>query len=103
MRVGYSILREIHRKENLPESGHYGIKDIEFERMIKLLEKQGYLERVLRVGDKVSLRPAKLTRKGEVFLEEYKSLEITYPKDKKDLINWIQTDKIKYSNDASKE
>ncbi|MEK3882121.1 hypothetical protein [Paenibacillus sp. PL2-23] len=103
MRVGYSILREIHWKENMPESRHYGLKDFEFERMIKLLEREGYLERVLRAGDKFSLRPAKLTRKGEVFLEENKDLEDTYPIDKKELITWIQVDKLKYSNDASEE
>jgi|SRR5690606_13097156 len=103
MRVGYSILREIHRKEYVPESGHYGIKVVEFERMIKLLEKQGYLERVLRAGDEFSLRPARLTQKGEDFLEEYRILEDIYPKENKELINWVQIDKIMYSNDASEE
>ncbi len=103
MRVGYSILREIYRKEFLPESCHYGLKDSEFERMIRLLEKEGYLDRVLRAGDKFSLRPARLTCKGEQFLKEHSNLEETYPKERIDLIKWIQADRLVYSNDATSE
>lgn len=71
MRVGYSILREINNKTMELTAASYGLKEYEFERMIKLLEHKGFVERVLRVGDKLSLKPAKLTEKGSIFLKEH--------------------------------
>jgi len=100
VRGGYSILREIHRKNHIPEGKDYGISDREFDNMIRLFEKQGYLERVLRVGDSYSLKPAKLTPKGINFLEEKSDYEETYPPTRNGLIEWVKPEKEQYSNDA---
>lgn len=102
MKGGYSILREIHRKDYIPEGKDYGIKDHEFESMIRLLEKQGYLERVLRAGDAYSLKPAKLTLKGLQLLEDKSDYEETYPT-RDGLIEWVRSEKEQYSNDAEDE
>ncbi|MDQ0115637.1 YjcQ family protein [Paenibacillus harenae] len=103
MRVGYSILKELKNKTDGIFATNYGLKDIEFERMIKLLEKQGYIERVLRVGDNFSLRPARITDKGENFLIEHSLMEEEYPKTKEALNAWVQLDKLKYSNGAEED
>lgn len=91
----------MNKKERLPEGRHYGLRDIEFENMIKFLEKKGFIERVLRVGDHYSLKPAILTQKGERFLLENKELEESYPADRDELMNWVEIDKKMYSNDAA--
>lgn len=98
MRVGYSILKEISIKSDDIVATNYGLEDIEFERMIKLLEKTGYIEHVLRVGDNFSLKPARLTEKGKCFLIEHLQLEGEYPNSKEAIKGWVEVDKIKYSN-----
>ncbi|MEZ2719544.1 hypothetical protein [Niallia circulans] len=103
MRVIYSVLREIDKGESLPTAEDYGFKQREFENFIFDLEKGGYVERVLRMDTFFSLKPARLTKKGHDILEEYKELEKSYPKNKKDIIMWIQVDKEMYSNDAEEE
>jgi DNA-binding PadR family transcriptional regulator len=95
MRVGFSILNEIKDKRAALSGQVYGIKDIEFERMIKLLEKQGYIERVLRVGDRFSLKPARLSEKGERFLMEHAELADEYPDSMEELKEWVRADRAK--------
>ncbi|OUS78598.1 hypothetical protein B1748_00535 [Paenibacillus sp. MY03] len=95
MRVGFSILKEIQVKRTGISGELYGLKDIEFERMVKLLEKQGYLERVLRVGDRFSLKPARLLEKGEMFLEEHARLADEYPDSIGELKEWVRADRAK--------
>lgn len=102
LRVGYSILREIHKKEFIPEAKDYGLKEWEFEKMIRFLEKKSYLERVLRVGNEFSLKPAQLTEQGIRLLkdiQEKEHYEDIYP-ERKDLKAWVQADKEKWSNGA---
>lgn len=101
MRVGYSILREINNKTNGLVSSDYGLKEFEFDRMVKLLEK--LIERVLRTGEKISLRPAKITEKGISYLKENSQLEEHYPFSKSELKEWVQEDKLRYSNGADAE
>ncbi|NMO97119.1 hypothetical protein [Paenibacillus lemnae] len=103
MRVGYSILREIHKKEFTPESKDYGIQEHEFLRMVKLLEKQGYLDKILVVGDFYSLKQTRITDKGIRFLKEHFDLETIYPAHRSDLVNWIQVDKTLYGNGADSD
>ena len=81
MKIGYSVLREIDKKEFIPTGHDFGITDVEFENLIKLLENKGYIERVLRVGDKyyLSIKNARLTEKGLFFLEQHKHYEESYP------------------------
>ncbi|MBO2946045.1 hypothetical protein JJQ72_18880 [Paenibacillus sp. F411] len=100
MRVGYSILKEIHNNEFTPEAKDYGLEDHEFIRMVKLLEKKGYLENILIVGDFFSLKQTKLTIKGIHFLAEHSDLDIHYPTSRSERIAWIQEDKRMYSNGA---
>ncbi len=94
MKIGYSILREIDIKDFIPTGSDYGITDVEFENLIKLLENMGHVERVLRVGDKYwySIKNARLTKVGLVFLEQHKHYEETYP-DRSQLKSWIKTDR----------
>ncbi|MCT8138503.1 hypothetical protein H1D32_12585 [Anaerobacillus sp. CMMVII] len=78
LRVGYSVLREIHRRHFEPNANDYGLEEIEFEKFIILLERKGYIERVLWVNDMYSLKPARLTEKGIELLESNKHFEQTY-------------------------
>ncbi|MFB5086820.1 hypothetical protein PGC35_06295 [Psychrobacillus sp. PGGUH221] len=103
MRVGYSILREISRKNYIPCGKDYGLTTREFENFIFFLEKQGLLERVLRVNDEFSIKAARLTKKGNELLEELKQYEETYPDDRHNLIKWVQIEKDQYSNGAIQE
>lgn len=82
MRLAYSLLREIHLKNYIPEANDYGLKEVEFEQLIKLMENKGYLERVLRVGDQYwySIKNARLTNSGLALLDECKHYEKVYPK-----------------------
>jgi predicted transcriptional regulator len=102
MRVIYSVLREINKGTSLPTARDYGLKQREFENFILHLEKEGYIERVLRMDTFFSLKPTRLTKKGHDFLEKYKHVEDDYP-DKKDIIKWIQVEKEMYSNGAEEE
>ncbi|MDX1805793.1 MAG: hypothetical protein R3267_02050 [Paenisporosarcina sp.] len=102
MRVAYSVLREIHKKDHNPHGKDYGLKDYEFEGFIRLLDKNGYLERVLRVNDEYLLGPARLTEKGKILLETYKHYEVDYP-DIKHLKDWVKTEREQYSNQAEAE
>lgn len=94
MKIGYSILREIDKKDFIPTGSDYGITDVEFENLIKLLENKGYLERVLRAGDQYwySIKNARLSKKGLLFLEENKHYEEFYP-ERTQLKSWIKTDR----------
>lgn len=94
MKIGYSVLREIHNKNFIPTGIDYGFNDVEFENLIKLLEKNGYLERVLRVGNQYyySIKNARLTKKGLDFLLENKHYEESYP-ERSQLKSWIKTDR----------
>lgn len=102
LRVGYSVLREINVKNFIPCSSDYGITQIEFENFILFLEHKGYVERVLRVNDKLSLNPARLTEKGIKLLENNKQYIETYPK-RNGLKAWVQIEKEQYSNGAEEE
>ncbi|TQR20622.1 hypothetical protein [Psychrobacillus vulpis] len=93
MRVAYSVLREIHRKEFIPSASDYGLKTREFENFIFFLENRGYLERVLRVNDDFSIKIARLTKKGVELLETNKHLEETYP-ERFNIKAWIQIEKL---------
>ena len=99
MRVGYSVLREIDEKNFTPCSSDYGLNQREFENFILFLERKGYVERVLRVNDKFSIRVARLTEKGILLLEENKQYMDTYP-DRNGLEAWVQVEKELYSNSA---
>ncbi|MCF2945743.1 hypothetical protein [Paenibacillus tarimensis] len=66
-------------KNFMPAAGDYGLKDVEFENFIKFLERNGYIKGALRVEDAYSLRPARLTVKGLILLEEHSELEREYP------------------------
>jgi hypothetical protein len=103
MRVGYSILRGIKNKHIEFTAATYGLKEYEFQRMIRLLEYKGFVERVLRVGDNLSLKPARLTEKGAIYLKEYSYLELDYPLDKMDLKEWVKADKTLHSNEAEED
>ena len=98
MRVGYSILREINRKNFSPTAKDYGITDREFENFIFFLENKYLVERVLRVEDEFSIKVARLTDNGKMFLEEMKQYEETYPPDRQKLIKWVQIERDMYSN-----
>ncbi|RIX50762.1 hypothetical protein D3P08_18840 [Paenibacillus nanensis] len=100
MRVGFSIMKEIHKKTPELAASDYGLKDEEFARMINLIERQGYIERVLRAGDQMSLKPARLTHKGLIFLQENGHLEMNYPRLREELKEWVRVDKLLYSNEA---
>ncbi|WP_407270743.1 hypothetical protein [Radiobacillus sp. PE A8.2] len=102
MRVAYSIIREIHRKNFLPEPNDYGLKEYEFRNFIFLLEQEGFLERVLRANDQYSLKPARLTKKGMALLESNKHYEKNYP-DRSSLKKWVQVDKRRNSNGAEED
>jgi hypothetical protein len=91
LRVGYSVIREIHRKYFEPNANDYGLEEIEFEKFIFLLERKGYIERVLKVNDMYSLKPARLTEKGIEFLGSNKHFEKTYP-ERSFLREWVQVD-----------
>jgi len=101
LRAGYSILREIHRKNFTPTAKDYGVKEREFESLIFLLENKGYLERVLRVNDKFSINVARLTKEGIMLLEEHKKYEESYP-ERGNLKVWVQIEKKLYSNEVEK-
>lgn len=102
MRVGYSILREIHKKHFTPNAEDYGLKEREFENFIFLLENQEYVERVLRVNDEFSLNAARVTQKGMELLEEHRQYEESYPV-RENLKAWIQIEKELNSNKAENE
>ena len=102
LRVGYSILREIHKKHFTPSAEDYGLKEREFENFLFLLENQGYVERVLRVNGEFFLNTARVTKKGMELLEEHQQYEESYP-DKENLKAWVQIEKEMYSNGAEKE
>ncbi|WP_141431087.1 hypothetical protein [Bacillus sp. 03113] len=102
MRVAYSVLREIHKKNFIPQGKDYGLKTFEFEGFIRLLEDKGYVERVLRVNYELRLGPARLTEKGKKLLETYKHYEEDYP-DKRHLKDWVKIEKEQYSNGAEEE
>ncbi|OCA83191.1 hypothetical protein A8F94_18930 [Bacillus sp. FJAT-27225] len=102
MRVIYSVLKEINEKRFVPEGADYGLKDIEFEGLIRFLENEKAIERVLRMHDQLFLKPARLTKIGLALLEEYKEYEKIYP-ERGQLKDWVQVDKILYSNDAEDE
>lgn len=87
MRVAYSVLREIHKKDHNPHG---------------LLEKNGYLERVLRVNDESRLGPARLTERGKILLETYNHYEDDYP-DIKNLNDWVKNEREQYSNQVEAE
>lgn len=72
----------------------YGITDVEFENLIKLLENKGYIERVLRSGDQYwfSIKNARLTKEGSYFLEQHQQYEESYP-ERNQLKSWIKTDR----------
>lgn len=93
-------MRELQAGGERPLATHYGLTEVEFRRMIMLLERQGYIERVLRVGDRFSLKPTRLTAKGVAFLLEKSHFEVDYPTSKADLRTWVQVDKELYSNGA---
>ncbi len=95
-------MRDINHK-TFETFSTYGLRDYQFDRMIRLLEDKGFVERVLRVGDKLSLRPAKLTEKGVAFLKKHSYLELEYPMDKKDLKAWLQKEKLLYFNGADED
>jgi hypothetical protein len=97
--VGYSILRELYKKDFIPCAADYGLTEAEFERFIFFLVNQGLLERVLKVNDYFSLNPARLTGKGMELLEQNKQYEGTYPT-RNDLLGWVRFDKELYSNGA---
>ena len=99
MRGGYSILREIHKKEFTPCSSDYGLTTKEFENFVFFLENEGYLERVLRVNDVFSIKAARLTIKGVELLEKLKDYEVSYP-ERNNLKAWVQIEKELYSNGA---
>jgi len=94
MRLAYSLLREIHLKNYVPEATNYGLKEVEFEQFIKLMENKGYLERVLRVGDQYwySIKNARITKSGLALLEEYKHYEEEYP-ERDQLKDWVKLDR----------
>jgi len=94
MRLPYSLLREIQLKNYVPEAIDYGLKEVEFEQFIKLMENRGFLERVLRVGDQYwySIKNARLTKSGLALLEEYKHYEIEYP-ERDQLKDWVKLDR----------
>ena len=98
MRVGYSILREINRENFSPSAKDYGITDREFENFIFFMENKELVERVLRVNDEFSIKVARLTDNGKMFLEEMKQYEETYPIGRKKLIEWVQIEREMYSN-----
>jgi hypothetical protein len=100
--VGYSILREMKEKDFLPCAADYGLTQIEFENFIYFLVNKGYLERVLKVNDFFSLKPARLTVKGMALLDQNKQYEDTYP-ERKDLLAWVKVEKDLFSNDAIEE
>ncbi len=102
LRVGYSILREIHKKDFIPNARDYGVGEREFENFIFLLENQGYVERVLRVNDEFSLNAARVTKKGMKLLEEQQQYEESYP-ERANLKAWVQVEKKLYSNGAENE
>lgn len=62
----------------------------------------GFIERVLRIDPFFSIKPARLTKKGQAFLEKYNYLEETYP-DKQNMMKWIRVGKEVYSNEANEE
>ena len=99
MRVGYSILREINRENFSPSAKDYGITVREFENFIFYLESKDLVERVLRIKDEFSIKAARLTDKGTMFLDEMKQYEETYPPDRLKLIEWVQIEKEMYSNE----
>ena len=103
MRVGYSILREINRKNFSPSARDYGITDREFENFIFFLENKDFVERVLRVNDEFSIKVARLTTKGKMFLDEMNQYEETYPTDRQKLIEWVQIERELYSNGGIEE
>ena len=90
MRVGYSILREINRKNFSPSAKDYGITNREFENFIFFLENKNLVERVLRVKDEFSIKFARLTAEGTKFLDEMKQYEDKYPTDRQKLKEWVQ-------------
>ncbi|QNK89596.1 hypothetical protein H7992_08050 [Sporosarcina sp. resist] len=102
MRVGYSVLKEIHEKAFTPSASDYGLTQIEFENFILFLEQKGYVERVLRVNERFSLNPARLTAKAIDLLEENKHYIESYP-ERSGLKAWIQVEKELYSNGAEAE
>lgn len=102
MRVGYSILKEIKEKYFTPCASDYGLTQIEFENFILFLENKGYVERVLRVSDRFSLHPTRLTEKAIKLLEDNKQYIDTYP-ERTGLKAWVQIEKELYSNGAEEE
>lgn len=102
MRVGYSILREINKKDFVPCAGDYGLTQVKFENFILFLVNKGYIERVLKVNDYFSLTPARLSVKGLELLEQNKIYEETYP-ERRDLLAWVKVEKDLYSNGAEEE
>ncbi|MBM7707691.1 DNA-binding MarR family transcriptional regulator [Chryseomicrobium aureum] len=100
MRAGYSVLREIDKKNFIPEGNDYGLSEREFENFIFFLENKGFLERVLRVNDFFSIKPARLTLKGKELLEELHHYEASYPADRSELKKWVEIEKKAYSNGA---
>ncbi|MFE7062964.1 hypothetical protein ACFVAD_12520 [Sutcliffiella sp. NPDC057660] len=99
MRVIYSVLREIHRKEFIPDGSHYGLKELEFEQLIRFLENERLVERVLRGEDSFSIKIARLTLKGKELLNDYQHYEENYPKPD-NLRQWVKVEKDLYSNGA---
>ena len=57
------------------------------------------MERVLRVNDEFSIKIARLTAKGKMFLDEMKPYEETYPADRQKLVAWVQIEKEMYINE----
>jgi hypothetical protein len=99
MRVAYSVLKEIHRKTFMPNASDYGLSELEFQNFIFLLEKKGYLERVLKVNDDYSIKAARLTGKGISLLQQNGQYEESYP-ERACLKKWVQVEKDLYSNSA---
>lgn len=102
MRVGYSILKEINEKAFTPSPSDYGLTQSEFENFVLFLEQKGYVERVSRVNDRLTLNLARLTAKGIDLLEENKHYIDSYP-ERSGLKAWIQVEKELYSNGAEAE
>lgn len=101
MRVAYSVLREIQKQNYIPAGKDYGLGNREFENFISFLENKSLLERVLRIGDTFSLRPARITQKGVHFLQALSEYELEYPIDRSGLIDWVKVEKDLYSNSAT--
>ncbi|MFC4323706.1 hypothetical protein [Litchfieldia salsa] len=101
MRIAYSVIREIHNKNFLPQGKDYGLNPYEFVRLVRHLEELGYIERVLIIDDEVRLGPARITEKGRELIKTHTKYEEDYPFKRENLKKWIAAvEKEQYSNGA---